>query len=200
MQSSQLARSAQEAIREGRPSGQKTINTCSPGGAHASKNGKRPGRLHVAIHSVHAVKPSLQETHKKPARAFMQPKKPIHASRNGKRTGRIRVAMQSVRAVSPSLQLLKAAWAPMQGIQTCSPGGTQEHKVNWPPPCSNAGRRRRWANFTRRAHEASLGIHALVLAWRLRRSIEAPVKPTWAFMRPSVAKQDTHAVKRNLHK
>ena len=199
MQSSQPTRSAQEAIK-GAQAANKTNNTCSPGGAHASKNGKRPGRLHVAIHSVHAVKPSLQETHKKPARAFMQPRKPIHASRNGKQTGRIRVAMQSVHAVRPGLQLVKPGWAPMQGIQTCSPGGTQEHRVNWPPPCSNTGRRRSWADFTRRAHEASLGIHALVLAWRLGESIEAHVKPTWAFMRPSVAKEGTHAVKRNLHK
>jgi hypothetical protein len=32
------------------------------------------------VHSVHAVKPSLEEAQKKPARAFMQPRGPIYAA------------------------------------------------------------------------------------------------------------------------
>jgi hypothetical protein len=83
----------------------KQTNICSLGGAPAPKNEKQTGRIHVAIQSVHAVKPSLskhgqqtgrirvamqsvhavkprlQEAHKKPARAFMQPRKPIRAAR-----------------------------------------------------------------------------------------------------------------------
>ena len=62
----------------------KQTNICSLGGAPAPKNEKQTGRIHVAIQSVHAVKPSL--------------------SKHGQQTVRIRVAMQSVHAVKPRLQ------------------------------------------------------------------------------------------------
>jgi hypothetical protein len=134
MQSSHIFRSAQEASKGVHAANK--ANTCSPGGAPAPKNEKQTARIHVAIQSVHAVKPSLPETHKKPARALMQPRRTdtcspagARVSKHGKQTGRITVAMQSIHAVKPSLQ--EAHKKPARAFicvhaakvaNTCSPG------------------------------------------------------------------------------
>jgi hypothetical protein len=87
----------------------KETNTCSPEGAHDSKHGGQTGRIHVAMQSVHAVKPGLQEAYKKPARAFKQPVTPVHAAWEAHMNLSMEdelaaYILQRVHAVKPGLQ------------------------------------------------------------------------------------------------
>ena len=101
----------------------KETNTCSPEGAHDSKHGRQTGRIHVAMQSVHAVKPSLQEGRKKPARASMQPRKSIHAAREAhvnpkheKQTGRIHAAMHSAQRTCSQAKSGRSAEEASKGV------------------------------------------------------------------------------------